>query len=498
MSVAPSRLSKSNYLKGNQCKKALWFSRHRKDLSPQVDEYTQNRFDQGNEIGILAQSLFPDGALMDLEYYQIKESHKKTIDLIKSGIKTIFEATVYDDKDDLIARADVAILNDDNTWELIEVKSSMSVKPEHISDLAFQYYVFSKRNYKISKCSVLYLNKEYIKNGEIDASKLFKMEDITKEVINLQDDLKSLIKEYQLTLSTKEEPLVKIGPHCNKPYECDYKSLCWKDVPDYSILNLFISSKSWKIVQELNSYKIEDLPKENLPIKEKLIDYNSYIKEKNNFEPDKIKQFLNTIQYPIYFLDYETICTSIPLFDASKPYQQVPFQFSLHKQETESSKIEHFEFLHTEKTDPRPSLIDSLIQECGDEGSILVYYESFEKSRNNELIDFAPEYKNEIEAINNRIVDLYIPFKKRWAYSPKQKSSASIKAVLPAFTDINYKHLKIGRGDKASLEYLNFLLGKQSEDELKEIFVNLKEYCKLDTFAMVKLLKFLETKQAYF
>jgi hypothetical protein len=479
-------LSKSNFQKGVQCKKALWYLKHRKDLKPNIDEITEHRFEEGNKIGELAQSLYPGGVLMDLDYYQVEESHKKTLDLINQGSKIIYEATAFDKISNLVAKIDIAFKKDD-AFELIEVKSSTSKKPEHITDLAFQYYVFKKVGHNISACKLMYMNKEYVRVGNINPKELFVIKDVTNEVLELQGEINSLVNDFKNTISSNEEPIVKIGSQCSAPHECDYKSYCWKDVPEYSILNLFSAKKAWEIIDKIGSFNIEDLSKDNLPKKEKGIDYACYINQKNHFDNNKIIEFVDSLKYPLYFLDYETVSSAIPLFEQSSPYQQIPFQFSIHKKLTKESGIEHVDYLHLEKSDPRPPLIENLIKECGSTGSIIVYYESFEKSRNKELADFMPEYKDEILSINTRIVDLYVPFKRRWAYSPKQNGSASIKAVLPALTDINYDHLDIRKGDLASLTYLNFLNGKISIDSNSKVKRSLKEYCKLDTFAMVEI-----------
>jgi hypothetical protein len=209
-------------------------------------------------------------------------------------------------------------------------------------------------------------------------------------------------------------------------------------------------------------------------------------------DKEEIGGFLNTLIYPLYFLDYETVFPAIPRFDNTRPYQQIPFQYSLHIQEKKDGKLRHVEFLHTDVIDPRPDFIKSLIDNCGDKGSVIVYNQSFESGIYNQLaLDF-PEYSDRIDNITQRMVDLLVPFRSRWLYHPDMKGSASLKSVLPAFVpELNYDNLAIGDGGTASQSYLCCITGNSSEKERIQIFQDLKDYCYQDTLAEVKLLKVL-------
>ncbi len=191
-----------------------------------------------------------------------------------------------------------------------------------------------------------------------------------------------------------------------------------------------------------------------------------------------IRGFLDQLQYPLYFLDYETVNQAIPPFDGTKPYQQIPFQFSVHIQEEPGAELTHHEYLHKEQSDPRRTFAEQLVELCGQEGSVIVYSQAFEIARNKELAAGFPEYAVAIEAINARIIDLLVPFKKRWLYSPEQKSSASIKAVLPAFTNLSYDDLEIANGSEAMLQYGSFLKGELANEGLPALWDGLTEYCR--------------------
>lgn len=238
---------------------------------------------------------------------------------------------------------------------------------------------------------------------------------------------------------------------------------------------------------QIGSYDIKNIPQKLFPTGAKVTDINCHQENKTHIDKDKIKGWLRGLQYPLYFLDYETLMPAIPLFESTRPYQQIPFQFLLHIQNNLDDELQHFEYLHKEKSDPREEFIKKLIEVCGNSGSIICYNQSFEKTRNKELAEDFPQYAESLEAINRRVVDLMEPFQKRFIYSPKQQSSVSIKAVLPAFTELNYKEMGIADGSEAMGAYLNFIKGKIA-DEAK-LMEDLSAYCKLDTYAMVELVK---------
>jgi hypothetical protein len=222
-----------------------------------------------------------------------------------------------------------------------------------------------------------------------------------------------------------------------------------------------------------------------------LIDRAAYLNKSLHIEPENIQEWLNTLEYPLYYLDYETVQCAIPMFDDAKPYSQIPFQFSLHIQNTPDAEPRHIEFLHQERSDPRRALAEALVKSCGEKGSIVVYNQAFEMTRNKELAELFPDLAADLLAINERVIDQLIPFRSRALYSYKQKSSASIKYVLPAFSDLSYKGMNIANGGEAMSKYLAFLEGSQTEEESKQMFADLLKYCGQDTFAMVLLMKVL-------
>ena len=428
-------------------------------------------------------------------YWDIKGAIASTQQLIKDGSDIIYEATAMHPIDGCYSRIDIIKrVEGSDEWDLIEVKSSTSVKDYHLDDMAFQYHVFYGAGYKIRRCLMMVINNSYVRNGDINPQALFRLEDISSEAFARQNEVASVAGQLGYVLERKKEPDVSIGARCFAPFECDYRDHCWKHVPDYSVYNVFQKPKAEEISRK-HGVSLEKLPHNIRPGGVKALDVESYLSDETIIDQGNIKGFLDQLKYPLYFLDYETVNEAIPLFDGTRPYQQIPFQFSLHIQNAPNAKLTHHEYLHKERSDPRRNFAERLIGLCGKEGSVIVYNQTFEISRNNELAKEFPEHAVEIEAINTRIIDLLVPFKKRWLYKPEQKSSASIKAVLPAYTDLSYDELEISNGSDAMLQYGGFLKGIIDDDSLSHMWRGLTEYCKQDTYAMVLLLETLRKQQ---
>jgi hypothetical protein len=454
-------LTKSKYLIGLQCKKTLWYLFNQPEKLPEVDEQTQYRFTQGYNVEKYAKMLFEGETTSD----DFMNNIRKTKRLIQLK-RTIFEAGIMIKS--LYARADILRYN--NGWELYEIKSSTSVKDIHIKDLAFQKYIFELTGLKIKKCFVIHINTGYIKNGEINLNKLLKITEIEINTNYVEENIKEM---FEITKS-KELPKDK----CDN-LNCEF---CFPNIKDYEILDLYRIGKKFFDLYKLNIKNLIDIPNEFKLSDKQKIQVECSKTNKPYINKKEIKNWLNQLKEPLMYLDFESFQTAIPLYDNSRPYQQICFQYSLHKDN------KHYEFLHNENNDPRINFIKKLINDLGNEGSIIVYNKSFEISRLKELaIDF-PEYKNETDLIILRIVDLLDIFKNFWYYDKRQKGSASIKNVLPCFSDLSYNDLEIGNGFNASLEYLRMMNEELSNEEKLLIRNNLLEYCKQDTLAEVIIL----------
>lgn len=460
-------------MNGEQCTRLLWYAQ-RKEL-PEITLSDKHKFAQGRDFEKYVKKLFPDG--VDLSELKNEDNIKETQKLIGKK-KTIFEAGFQ--FQDLFVKNDILEpVNGD--WNLYEIKASTEVKPEHIPDLAFQKYVCEKIGLKIKKCFVLFLNKEYVKNGEINSQELVSKEEVTEKV-NEINNIEEHSKKYLAVFKNKTAPDVAIGKHCNKPHECALKEKCWSYLPEYNVIQLTNWRQYWKLFEE-GILDIKDIPT-NI----KLTDKDKIIKEasdnnKTVVSKEKIKEFLASLNCPLHHLDFETFDTAVPIFDKSRPYQKIPFQYSLHIQQKDGA-VKHFEFLAEGAIDPRPLLLKNLKSQLGKTGDIIVFNKSFEINVLTKLSEDFPEHKDWINDVLKRIVDLADPFKNFDYYNPKQKGQYSIKKVLPSLTGNGYSELEINNGGDASTQFFYSNMKHELKD-VAEIRKNLLKYCCLDTEGMV-------------
>ncbi len=482
------RLSKSQFMMGLQCQKRLWLYNFRKDLIPPIDPSQQQIFDQGHAIGELARNYFPGGVLVDADYKHIPDAVKHTAELVTGKAKGIYEGTfIYDN---VLVRADILKRNSDGTWDLIEVKGSTEVKDEHLYDVAIQRHVIEGAGIKIRKVELMHIDNTFVKEGEIDPKDFFKRQDITKETEELIPEIKEHLKDFVKTLSSSKEPKIEIGQHCSSPYQCDFCGHCWKHVPEYSIYD--VPRLSWdkkEALREMGILKFRDVPEDfDLNDGQRLY-WQVERTGQTVLDKARIQEFLGRLEYPICHIDFETIMPGLPLYDGTHPYQQIPFQVSLHIQDKPGAKPKHFEFLADGKADPRPALAQFLVSNIGPKGTLLAYNASFEAKRIEELAEAFPKHKKALLALLPRIEDLMKPFQQRAYIHPKFQGRYSIKNVLPALIpDMTYKGMAVANGGDAQIAYLNILSGKLPPDAVAKTRKDLIAYCGQDTLAMVKIL----------
>ena len=478
-------LSKSDYILGLDCFKALWLKKNRKDLTPGYDDRTLQNFETGEKVQELAYEFYGKGVFVDAENWDVIGGAVKTKTLVQTH-NIIYEATAKLDNG-CFCRIDIMMRNGD-AWDLIEIKSATEVKDYYIDDLAFQKYVFENAGYPVKNCKVLHLNNQYVRHGDLDIKQLFIEENVSELVNEKKQEVELSVQDLLKTQQQTEEPDIQLHSACK---DCPYYAYCGKDVPEYSVFDLLSAKKADEFYQETGSLNVEDVSEDWCSTNKQLIDRDAYLNKSLHIESENIREWLNTLEYPMYYLDYETVQCAIPMFDGAKPYSQIPFQFSLHIQDSPDAEPRHIEFLHQNRSDPRRALAEALVKGCAKKGSIVVYNQAFEMTRNKELAELFPDLADDILAINERIIDQLIPFRNRALYSYKQKSSASIKYVLPAFSDLSYKGMNIANGGEAMSKYLAFLEGNQTEEESKQMFADLLKYCGQDTYAMVLLMKVL-------
>jgi hypothetical protein len=444
-------LSKSKYTRGMNCQKSLWLYVH-KNEERLVSISSQAVMTQGTSVGELACDYFPGGQMAVLDDYPGLQSAERTQEFIRQGVETIYEATfIYDDT--LVA---VDILHKSNgKWSMYEVKSTNSVKDYHIKDVAVQYYVINGSGLELEDAFLMHLNRDYVRRGELNIKQLFLPESLLGQILPMQQDIRPNLRRFNEMLE-KEEPNIPMGGQCTSPYDCDFQSYCSKLVP---------------VVEQENKI-LSNVPK---------------------VEETEVKAFVRDVKYPLHHLDFETIMPAVPMFDESRPYQQIPFQYSLHCQETDGGEIKHFAYLAESNStiDPRKALIEQLIAETKSAKTIFVYNISFERSRINEMIRDFPEYATELQLTVEKLVDLIIPFRRKYYRTETMEGKYSIKKVLPALCpDLSYGDLEIGDGMSASNSFLE-LFSSDDKEYIVATRNNLLKYCHQDTLAMVKIFEVL-------
>lgn len=479
-------LSKSDYLRFLQCPRHLWLFKNRKGKVEQTELSLSSKrtIEEGNEVESYARLLFPNGKLAEGLY---EEAHNATKTLLDSGEKTIFQATVI--VEGLLVMADILEYDEDNQyWIINEVKSATEVDDDHISDTCFQKIAFEKAGFSIGRINLIHINNEYVRKGEIKPKELFNVEDISEQVKEIEPETKDSISIALKVASQDNEPMPKIVKQCNrnKVKQCPFIPHCWKNLPEYSIYDLNrISEKKLVQLLDSNASAITDIPLEGFPLTEKQENQlTAAVTDKPMINKEAIKAELSGLEYPLYFLDYETFFPAIPLFDGYKPYQQMTFQYSLHVVEAEGEKAKHFEFLQKEYADPLPALPESLRANIGDTGTMIVWNKTFEVLRNKEMGEMHPEYAPFFESLNSRVYDLMDIFTKQYYVHPAFKGSTSIKKVLPVLVpELSHSDLEISEGATASIKW--FEMVSQNKDD--GLYENLLEYCELDTLAMVRV-----------
>ncbi|EGK8058490.1 DUF2779 domain-containing protein [Campylobacter lari] len=482
--------SKSRYTRGAQCVKSLWLNTYNKDVLNSSNKSTKT--DIGNKVGKLACELFPNGAKIEFEGSSFDEKCEQTRKLLENNQEVIYEATFC--YDGILIMIDI-LQNTKDGLIVNEVKSSTSLKDVYIDDCALQYYVLSNLGYKIKQVNLIHLNNEYYRGDFLDINQLFKINDITKKVLLNQNQVKENLKYFEEILSKKEEPDIDIGTHCFDPYECDGYEYCWIKQRNLcekeNVFNIPKFKKSFEFYYQ-NTYNFEDLDDLSIFTKNQQIQIKASLNKEIYINKENIKKFLDTLTYPIYHLDFETFMQAIPEYKGIRPYMQIPFQYSLHIDHKD--KLEHKEFLSECGIDPRYEFAKNLINDIPKDVCVLSYNASFEKGVIRNLALAFPEFSEHLLNIEKNIKDLMIPFQNKDFYHYKMQGSYSIKKVLPALIpdmEQAYNDLDLIHNGSEAMQSFE-AMQNMDENERKAYRQALLEYCKLDTLAMVKILKHLE------
>lgn len=482
----PITISKSRFIAGCQCLKRLYWQVHGPELGGVIDAAALAIMEQGREVGKLARQLFAGG--VEVPFCDPEQAICLTRELIANPeIPAIFEAVF--ENGGVFVRVNILHRRRDGRWRLIEVKSTADLKEEHLDDVAIQHRVVSRSGVDLASSCLAHVNRNYVyQGGSIDVRRFFKIRNLTRKVEGLQPKLTFLLRSELRVLVMPMAPQIPPGSHCTSPVTCEFFDRCNPPLPDDHIGYLpRLHASAVEQLQEIGIESIHDIPDDFELTELQRRAAVSVQSGKPWFSPDLGKE-LSRLKYPLYFMDFETVSPAIPRLPCMRPYDQLPFQWSVHVLHQPGAEPEHHEFLATDTTDPRREFITSLCSALGKSGSIVVY-SAFESQRLSELAAWLPEFAGRIKKIQRRLWDL-LPVMRNHVYHPKFAGSYSIKNVLPALVPgMTYEGMEVADGTDAGLAWESLLRGGLDQVELDKTRKALLEYCGLDTLAMVRLLE---------
>ncbi|RLQ20276.1 DUF2779 domain-containing protein [Seongchinamella sediminis] len=472
-------LSKSRFMAGHQCPLQLWLKVNEKNAPElEVDEVARARMDSGTRVGNVARDYYPGGLLIEGERYEYEKKCALTREAIAAGASVIYEAA-FEHENTFVA-IDILSLEADG-WVIREVKSSTSVKDEHIPDIAVQLMTARAAGLQVARAEVVYLNRDC---RYPDLSNLFASEDVTSRAETLLADLAELEQRLQLVM-IQEKPEIEPGQHCDSPRDCPFKGRCLPELPEHHVSTLYRlgKDKARSLVAE-GVHTVDQIGTDVKLSATAARQVDSVRADQVIIEPG-LTDGLNTLSFPAAFLDFETVSMAIPAWDGCSPYTQVPVQFSCHVMAADGA-IEHYEWLAVPGGDPRQDLAKALVRACDGAASVVAYNAGFERSCIKGLVNICPELEGELVTIADKLVDL-LPIVRNNVYHPKFHGSFSIKSVLPALVPgAGYADLEVASGDVAALKLEQMMRGEfeGSTGELREALL---KYCETDTYAMVEL-----------
>lgn len=476
------KLSKSKIIEGLQCPKRLWYSIHCTKLAEYSATSTE-RLRAGLVVHDVFRTLYPDGILVDDEA-GLGKALEDTKKLVAVGTPRIFEATFS--YQGVLVRADMLEKFND-TYRLYEVKSSTSVKEYHLPDVAIQAWVIGN-NIALSTFHLTHIDNSFVYPGGDEYHGLFFSEDVTDQVSALQAEIPQWISVFRAMLSG-EEPAILPGEQCYTPFECPYCAHCSPEQPgpEFPVETLPRSSRIELQLLEEGFTDLRDVPRDRLTNEQHLRIWDSVTTGLPQVEPALSAQ-LRQITYPRYYLDFETIMFAIPIWKGTRPYQQLPFQYSCHIEQADSV-ISHREFLDTSGNPPMRLLAEQMLADLGTGGPIITYGH-FEKMIMGVLIELYPDLEMQLAALQDRIFDL-LPLMRQYYYHPGMNGSWSIKAVLPTIApDLNYDDLEeVSDGMEAQAAYLEAIHEATTPERHNFLRVHMLKYCGQDSLAMVRIVQ---------
>jgi hypothetical protein len=482
-------LSKSKITSGIQCQKRLYLQIHEPDFAGERSESQQAIFDQGTQIGLLAHKEFPGGVLIEAGYREPDKAIADTQKAIDAGAKVIFEAAFR--FKNVLVRVDVLQRKSKTApWHLIEVKSSTGVKEQYLDDIAVQAWVLQNCGIEVQDYFVMFINNQCVFP---DLSELFSRESVNDEIETRIKAVPGIVQRFTKMLNEPKAPVVDIGPHCDDPYDCEFMDHCWskKKLPTPNIFEVSgLGKKAWDYYNNGIVSLLDKQIKNPTGHMARAIDV---AKTGRRFiDPDAITDEVEAWQWPLYYLDFETMNPAVPWVNGTRPFQQVPFQFSCHIQDEPGGELKHVEYLHDSTSDPRESISAALVKSIGKKGSVVAYKKSAEAGALKHLAEHSKKYAQHLNGIIDRLVDP-LPVIKDSVYDIGFAGSFSIKAVAPTLLgkSLSYEDMAVGGGQQAQIAFYEMIAPETTAQRRGDLRKALLEYCKQDTLAMVKLVEWM-------
>ena len=466
-------------LKGMQCPKRYWFERH--DPMERVpDEEERLKEIMNAQVREQALRLFPGITAVSAGG---AKGVRMTADAMKAASGVLANAHV--EAEGVVVHSDVVVWNPEGV-QIYQIKSSGGIKESYFTESALVWHIMEAAGIAVSRAHIIHLNNRYTLRGEVDPLKLLTVKSISQTVRKRMAGMAADVSRIRGLNGAC--PRIEIGPQCSDPYPCEYRKRCWRHIPSPSVFDLhkLPGKKKFELYRQ-GIVRFDQIPGD-FPLRpEQTRQIRAELTGHATIDRSAIGNFLERWKYPLYFLDFETFQQAVPEFEGVRPYEQIPFQFSLHRLDGAGEEPVHSEFLAEAGADPRANLATALAAAIGPEGSIIAYNQSFEKSVIKRLGEQFPEFSAQFAGMLERFVDLMEPFEKGWYYTKEMGGRHSIKAVLPALVpELSYRDLAIGDGGLAMVRYALLHL-ETNPDRVEKTRSELLEYCRLDTYAMVKI-----------
>lgn len=474
-------LSKSQIAAFEQCARRLWLAVHQPDAAA-TDDSAEARFAAGREVGAVARSLAPDGVLVDADP-DLHAALEATRVWLTTGDHPVFEATF--EHDGVLVRIDVLEPMDDATWRVAEVKSSTSAKPHHRADLATQVWVARQAGVPISSAAIRHIDNRFVLTEPGRFEGLLADQECLEDIEGLVAERQALIEGARAVL-IGPDPAITPGDQCASPHPCAFSDHCNRGLPEPPAWPVTVlpngGGRRW-LDAGVDDLLAVDAAALTNPVHRRV--YEATLSGVTFHDVDAARAAIGDWAFPRAWLDFETIAFAIPRWIGTRPYQQIPFQFSVHV-EQQDGRIEHRAFLSLDGQDPRRGCAQALIDALPEAGAIIAYNASFERSRIRELAEAFPDLAPALSAMADRLVDLLPVTRATW-YHRDQRGSWSIKAVLPTIApELDYGGLQVKDGEQAQAAWRE-ITGGADAARRTQLERGLLAYCERDTWAMVVL-----------